>query len=300
MPSSAASGWPWARQRVSARQVVRVGGAALPFGVRRASRYLYVFEHKDEIGHVMSDLPSLNAALRALAGPDATEVEGEIGAAGTEDPDVAPPEVAVVEPLVHGEGLTEGKPAEHEEAPPPVKGQSRVNGVLVDDPPHIAKMRAEGKIPPAVIVEITEPTSEEREAEREAVEAEAEREAKRAAIEAEGQTDEERLAKLPLSSKLIGHCLRQIFHQDALSYWLLQPEVRRFRHNVVQVLNQIERRRLVWSRPYEYALTLAFRVEPPEKWRLCPPPDMGGCGGVGTVPIYGECSKCHGHGYAVR
>ena len=124
-----------------------------------------------------------------------------------------------------------------------------------------------GRIPAGVIVEVRERTAEEREAEREAAEAEAERGAERAAIEAEGQTDEERLAKLPLSSKLTGRCLR-MYHQDARSYWLLQPEVRRFRHNVVQVLNQIEGRKLVWSRPYEYVLTM-----PSARSR----PKSGGC-----------------------
>ncbi|MGO9468810.1 MAG: hypothetical protein ACLQIB_16865 [Isosphaeraceae bacterium] len=254
----------------------------------------------------MSELDSVNAILRALVALNANEGEGELEAGGAERADGTPDAATAVESPDDGEGVTGGESAGAEEAREPVRGQTIVNGVLQDDPPDVAARRCPGRypdgpgrIPAGVIVEVRERTAEEREAEREAAEAEAERGAERAAIEAEGQTDEERLAKLPLSSKLTGRCLR-MYHQDARSYWLLQPEVRRFRHNVVQVLNQIEGRKLVWSRPYEYVLTMPFRAEPPEKWRLCPPRDMGGCGGAGTVPIYGECSKCHGHGYAVR
>ena len=281
------------------------------FGDRQASNYMRAFHNRAEIeaqiGSTASDLTSLHGAISALASPDSPALpwgkrmakplarlpECERAAAWDQAVKAAggKPTIQDVE-LVVNHRIVASKVAA---LPPGVAaGKTLVNGVLEDDPDVVVELRAKGRTPVTSTVVVDNPDPNVIDAQQEAGESEAER----AAIQEEAETDEEWLAKLPLASRLTGHCLRK-FRQDALTYKRIHAEVKRFRHAVVIVLNQIEGRKFVWSRPYEYVLTSPFRVEPPDKWRLCPPPDTGGCGGTGVV-FGDECIKCHGHGYVLR
>lgn len=166
------------------------------------------------------------------------------------------------------------------------KGQSRVNGVLQDDPDDIAEQRAQGLIPQDVIPEITGSDDEE---EGETVESIRESHEERRAIQAE-ITDQEWLDQLPLSSKLKNKPLR-IFQADALVWRHSEKARDTFKRVMAPLLNKSRYLGVYGSRVNSF---LSFK--PPHEWKSCPPQDKKGCNGSGTTPI-GDCSLCRGRGY---
>jgi hypothetical protein len=154
-------------------------------------------------------------------------------------------------------------------------GKSKVNGVVTDDPPDVAKARAAGRIAPEVVPEVTEP----------------EPVPDPEPFEPPAQTDEEWLAALPLSSVLQDVPLKT-FQEDALLYRAVEPHRDTFKYHVSRLLNKVRRKG-------QYAGILRYFLgrDHPKDWHRCPAPEDGGCGGSGQLELIGHCSRCRGKGY---
>jgi hypothetical protein len=170
--------------------------------------------------------------------------------------------------------------------PPPIPGKSKVNGVIVDDPPDIADRRARGLIPPDVVPDVTIPVD--------AVSAEgmAEEEAERRAIQDE-ITNEEWLGQFPVRESLTG-VQRRIFDTNALIYRShLESRLRGLKQSLGTIPKRQRRGPLIGR-----VLSLV-RLDHPKRWLLCPSTKEGGCGGHGSVEGT-ECSFCHGAGFWIQ
>lgn len=172
------------------------------------------------------------------------------------------------------------------EADPDGHGKTLVNGVPSEDPPEIARARANGRIAADAVVEITEPEPTGDEA----------AEAPRASDES-GLDDEAWLASLPLRPKLSGSA-RKWFEVDALFYRAMEPARRSFKHHADVALKAARGRG--GNGEYAYRVSSFFRLDHPRHWNPCPRPEDGGCGGSGTVGLIGQCPKCHGRGYWIK
>lgn len=161
-------------------------------------------------------------------------------------------------------------------------GKSVVNGREMPDPPDVAKKRAEGRIEPDAVVEVVEP---EAGPEPEATEPEP----------AEDDLDDDAwLDTLPLRPKLSGASLKW-FDLDALLYRTLEPVRATFLHHAVRALGVARRRG--GNGEYAYRISTFLKLDHPRHWKVCPPPEDGGCGGTGTVGVIGQCPRCRGRGY---
>lgn len=166
----------------------------------------------------------------------------------------------------------------------PAKGQSMVDGVLTDDPPKVAAMRESGKIAPGAVPEITtgEVATDEPDDSMEA--------------NLEPPPLEAWLDSLPLSSKLEDNSRRH-FRTDAALYHHVSEARKTFAHHVSRAMTTASRESEKGA--YAYRLRACLKVDGPDHWKVCPSPENGGCGGTGTIPLTGDCGKCHGRGYLI-
>jgi hypothetical protein len=165
-------------------------------------------------------------------------------------------------------------------------GQCRLNGVLVPDPPDIAKARRSGKIAPDVVPEIEDPGDGD----------DVVTFADDGGDEPAAGTDAEWLATLPVWHQL-GPGARVRFEVDALAYRACEEARGRFAHAVRSVLASASRR---GSLPTFLHRTRSYlKINHPRHWTLCPAPEHGGCGGTGILDITGTCTRCFGGGYLI-
>jgi hypothetical protein len=129
------------------------------------------------------------------------------------------------------------------------------------------------------------------ESDEDAAERLAEREAIRNEEPPKPPTDEEWLSQFPVYSQLEG-MNRRTFREDALAWRDLDAERNRYGLKVAERANKVRK-----MGPWLFSQRTALKKPGPEKWRLCPPKDAGGCGGSGGNAQAGGCGKCHGHGY---
>jgi ParB-like chromosome segregation protein Spo0J len=123
----------------------------------------------------------------------------------------------------------------------------------------------------------------------------------RRAIQDESDEDETWLEGLPLTGKLAAPCQR-IYYEEALSWRWLSKGREAWSKLIATRLNKMRQKR----GPMMSRFTYGLKVDPPEKWIMCPAQDHGGCNGKGRVRT-GEddkttsfiCPKCHGSGYQV-
>jgi hypothetical protein len=241
--------------------------------LRTCQVYMRVYNHRDQIQGPKAQLPallSLEGVIAALATSKEAPSMGTVQPRGTvvvSDQQEAPERVVV-------------KPA-------PVTGQSRVNGQLVDDPPDVAKLRAAGKISAGVVPEIEEPD------ETTSVDAVREEIEERRAIQEEGMTDQEWVAKLPLSKVLVGVQLAT-FQEDAMNYRELEPARKTFGWHATRVFNGARRKG-----EYLWRAKFFLKLDGPERWVRCEDVEMGGCGGSGLF-FNAACEKCRGRGYRIN
>lgn len=168
------------------------------------------------------------------------------------------------------------KPPKAEKPDTKVAGKSKVNGVEADDPPDVAKLRAAGKIPEGVVVEVSEPEPIEEPAVEEAAEL----------------SDAEWLETLPLHGQL-GPGLVEKFDADALDYRRLHAARKSFAYHAARSLKSR-------NGSYAYLTRRYLKTDHPKSWLLCPPVEHEGCGGTGQIQFVGQCPKCFGRGYWVR
>jgi hypothetical protein len=226
------------------------------FGTRQAQKYMRVHERRAEIEAKIKD------------DPDAVF--------GVDDATAA---VAAPMPPTQMRIRNSHLPATPAPATPaPATGQTRVNGVLQDDPPDVAARRAAGRIPEGVVVDVT--THEPPDAATEP-EPEAEPEV----------SDEEWLASLPLHGRLSGGQAK-VFEADALAYRHMESARRAYKH----ALSRLPRTKK--KGPWRWSQDMAMSKEDPTRWIACPAPEHGGCGGQGIMPL-GPCPKCRGNGFII-
>jgi hypothetical protein len=174
-----------------------------------------------------------------------------------------------------------------EPKPDPPK-TARVNGVEAPDPPDVAKLRANGKIPADVIVEVEEPEPEVIEP-IDAPELESEGE-----VHPDDLSDDAWLDTMPQRPRLAGRNL-QIFDEQAIAFRRLEKARRSYAHHANHVLKPIRRRG-----PFTGRVRSFLKIEHPRHWPICPSADKGGCGGTGEVPMLGECPQCRGAGFWIK
>jgi hypothetical protein len=172
----------------------------------------------------------------------------------------------------------------------PVIGQSRVNGVLQDDPPEIARDRAAGRIGPDVVPEIETDggSAPEPESGREPG-ADDDRETPEAEL-----TDEEWLETLPARSQLSEIC-RLRFDEAALAFRAMGIVREPYARQARELLRAADRKRILPN--YLYQLRRHILIEHPRDWKVCPEPEDGGCDGTGELPVIGKCPHCRGDGF---
>ena len=111
----------------------------------------------------------------------------------------------------------------------------------------------------------------------------------------EEPTDAEFVASLPLSKKLANGPLKA-FQADALLYREMESSRKTFGHFASTAMSKA-RKNGGRNGAYYFRLNAFLRIEHPKKWLICPPTEKGGCNGEGTIPMVGDCPKCHGQGY---
>lgn len=122
--------------------------------------------------------------------------------------------------------------------------------------------------------------------------------AERKAIQAD-ISDDEWLASLPLSAALEGVSLDK-FRRDALDYRDFESTTRAAVRGCLERSNGRAGRHKRFSGVVGYRLMTLAKVQHPKVWDRCPALDKGGCGGVGSVAMVGECPLCRGRGYIAR
>ncbi|WP_165074259.1 ParB/RepB/Spo0J family partition protein [Paludisphaera rhizosphaerae] len=191
------------------------------------------------------------------------------------------------------EDLGLAKPKKSKPAPAPAdSGLVTVNGERKYDE-GVERARAAGVIPAGVAVTVEDPGDEA----GDVIQAVREEQAEEAA-KVDDLTDDEWIARLPLASVLTGVSLTR-FRMDALFFRAFEQKMRgslkAFYGKAAKAYYKGSFRGVVG-----YGIERLLRVEPPDRWRKCPPTDKGGCDGKGTVPIVGECGLCKGRGYLAR
>jgi hypothetical protein len=166
-----------------------------------------------------------------------------------------------------------------------------VNGQAAADK-AVEKARAAGRIPAGVTVTVEDPGEEETTLD-DVAEEHAEVVAKEDDI-----PDEEWLAALPLATKLTGVSL-DVFKRDSLLYRCLEAPLRSFASYARKGLKTHRKGRSTEGF-YAFRVAMFLRIQHPRDWKQCPSPDRGGCGGVGTVAMVGECPTCRGRGYVAQ
>jgi hypothetical protein len=171
-----------------------------------------------------------------------------------------------------------------------VNGRTLVNGreASGDD---AAKLRANGRIPHGVDVEITDPGDDATD-----VAAIREEHAERKAITEAELSDSAWLATLPLATVLEGVSL-DTFRRDALAYREIDALLEEYRlkaklRGITKAANPAGK----MSGAYASAVGRLLRHQHPRDWKVCPPIDKGGCNGTGML-ISGQCNTCRGRGY---
>lgn len=213
-------------------------------------------------------------ALSKASVPDAARAEAVQRA---RDGECITPDVAreIIARHKEKEARKKAKGRKAEDAPE-VNGQSKVNGVVQDDPAEVAEARAKGRMAADVVPEVTVPEPGET----------------TEPFQAPQQTDDEWLAALPLSKKLEGAALT-LFQRDALDYRKFEPHRDTAKHHAARIFPKGKGR----IGAYAFAVVTFLGKGHPKTWKACPKPDDGGCGGTGQVPTVGQCGKCHGRGY---
>lgn len=173
--------------------------------------------------------------------------------------------------------------------PPKPSGKCRLNGVMVDDPPDIAKQRASGQIPKNAVVDIELP-------EDPTTLAEVTEEREEQAAIADDMGDEDWLLTLPARASLQGSRLAS-FDGNAILYRRLEQHVKTLAYHATRAFSKQPKER---EGPYYWRVNSFLKFDHPRKWLVCPSTQDGGCGGTGTVLIYGECPKCHARGYWIN
>jgi hypothetical protein len=169
------------------------------------------------------------------------------------------------------------------------KAKAIINGVESEDPKHIAKLRAAGKIPADAVVTIEG---------EDAPPIDSEEDEERAAIQVDDVSDDDWVKTLPLASKLKGYQLK-IFKADAIYYRRIEKARKSFLHHHQNVTAQVDRdHRNIPSGDYRNRIAWALKLEHPKDWLVCAAPEHGGCGGTGSV-LNLECPKCNKRGYYV-
>ena len=160
----------------------------------------------------------------------------------------------------------------------------------------VEKARRGGKIPTDAQVSVTDHGDEETRLEDVAHDV-GERLAK-----ADEVPDEEWVETLPLAHTLTGLSLK-IFKADAIAWRGMKAALRSYRKTADAVFKAA---RKGTSKDGEYMSNLSrhLKFKDPERWKICAAPAVdgtkgGGCGGVGSLPMTGECKKCYGRGYTV-
>lgn len=184
--------------------------------------------------------------------------------------------VAMLPPAEQAEVVAKGPDAVTAKAVALRKGKSRVNGVLTDDPPDIAKARRNGKLAPDVVPEVDEPGAG----------------APDAPDPVPGELpDEEWLAALPVRAQLSA-TRRKVFDADALDYRRSEPARKAFQHAMGRALKS--------DGEWAYRVRRLLKTDHPKHWLSCVAVADGGCAGTGQVPLIGNCPKCRGRGYYLR
>lgn len=167
--------------------------------------------------------------------------------------------------------------------------RTQINGVATIDPPDVAKLRANGKIPADAVVEVREAEPAPDDAPAEPFEPGA-----GPGEDATDDSDESFLLDCP-ARKSLGPVQLRIFDADAILYRRLDEHRRKFQHHATRAMNAAGRRG-------EFAFRLAgfLRLDHPRDWIVCPAPEFGGCAGAGEVPLVGKCPKCFGRGYRIK
>ena len=178
------------------------------------------------------------------------------------------------------------------EAPPATSnGKCRLpNGDIVPDTDAARKARIELKLPDHVIVEADDPEDPE------TLDDVIQQKEEEAAIRDDQDGDDEWVAALPLAKKLKDQQLAT-FTEDALIWRSLTKERERWGKAVAEKLGKATRKGpwIKWARK-------GMTVDPPQKWILCPPTDVGsgaGCNGIGRVMGH-PCKRCGGSGYRIN
>jgi hypothetical protein len=301
------------------------------FSERHARRYVLIAKNqdvlRDQSGHAMSGFTSLNSVMAFLAKvkqlddaeEDAATEETNFGSDESQttclgkslfpddlseiarllQPDDAEEDAATEE--TNFGGADDGKIPVNmipEILTPPaaVVGKSRVNGVVVDDPPDIAAQRGKG-LSEKIVPDVEQPSDEELDEQR----GNREKAEERRGIEGEGQTDEEFLAPLPLMKQLEGYLLRD-FKLNALFWRLIGSASKKYETETNSAYKQLTPHR-DFKGPVRWKVLDACGIPHPRNWRLCPPKTENGCGGSGESGITklnkGRCPKCHGYGYLI-
>lgn len=239
-----------------------------------------IVDTQDDPGPVL--LPTREAQVRPLA--QLPEPERPAAWKEAVEESGGKPTAKAVQKVVNRKLGKPEKPAPEpapEPAPAPI---SKVNGVAQADPPDVAALRAAGKIPAGVVVEVIEPESGDTLEDVQNDHAEA-------AGKADDLTDAEWLETLPARAKL-GERPRRIFDADALVYRRLEPHRKTFQHHAVRIAKG--------RGSYAWRVLSFVKTDHPKHWLPCPAVEHGGCDGSGEVPLIGECPKCHGRGYRIN
>lgn len=100
--------------------------------------------------------------------------------------------------------------------------------------------------------------------------------------------------ELPVRGALQG-MVRDVFDSDVELFRAVRVLVELFGHDVRKILRQYDKRGA-----YHVAVRNFLAIRKPEKWVVCPPEEVGGCGGYGYVLNGKRCPACKGRGYRLN
>jgi len=158
------------------------------------------------------------------------------------------------------------------------EGVTVVDGVEQDDPPEVAARREAGVIPRDAVVTRTSG--------RDAPEP-----------EEKPLSDHDYLESLPLN-QFLGEVPLEHYHRYALAYKWLREARRKFQDEFRATCRRFGNDNGVGDSLYEIQTSRWLRTPGPEDLKLCPPTELGGCGGQGTV-LRERCPKCGGRGFTL-
>lgn len=167
-------------------------------------------------------------------------------------------------------------------------GRCIVDGVERDDTPEIAALRASGKMAADHVPVVDTGASDGDDQDVPTIPPDAD--------------PREWAESLDLASQLEGD-RRELFIAEAVEW-------RRLDHLRVALANSwrgpisaMKKRTNNNLPPWHQLMRRFVKANGPDKWVLCPPSEVGGCGGSGWMvngPSRMSCTKCHGHGYMVE